>query len=273
MVDRYQKHTPACVTKQMKLIQGSYNQNTQLIECKLDPSKLAIIEGQRGAQAITSNKYGSSGAQTKTPLSTKHHKPINQNIYIPPARNTQANANTVAGVMDYNKQEFGIPIGTWVSAKLLRSVSSAESGMIEFETLEDIEGKRQVFPAGTVLFAQKRINEGQKRLESQTMTARLPDGDQIDGIVFMVYSLDKTAGLNGKLIRDRDGELTAATSGAALSAVGTAVVGGSNSATAAAANSFTGDMIGNERRYAPNTPRAIIKVSPQRVLLQSVSAF
>lgn len=198
-------------------------------------------------------------------------KVINPNIYIPPARNNNT-SKSISGVLVKDKSKFGIPIGTWIKGELLRPVSSAESGYIEFVLSEDIEGKYKTLPAGTIVFSNKNINEPDRRLESLSVTIRLPNDDEFPGVSMRVYSLNKTAGLEGSLIRDRVGELQSSGSNAALRTVA-AITPQVSSVAGTAINSITNDMVSNEQRYLNNAPKAIIKVQPQQVLLKVSRAF
>lgn len=191
--------------------------------------------------------------------------------YVPPARNS-GKAKTVASVLRRDPNKFGVPMGTWVKAELLRPVSSAETGLIEFTLTEDLVGRLRTMPAGTTIFSEKAINESEKRLESLSQIATLPDGTEIKNISLRAFSLDKTAGISGTLIRDREGEFSAIGSDAALSTI-SALAPAVEGAAGAAVDSVTGGMIDNEKRYAPKTPKAVIRVTPQPVLLKVARTF
>lgn len=193
------------------------------------------------------------------------------NIYVPPIRNN-SKAKTVAGVLSRDPNKFGVPIGTWVKAELLRPVSSAESGLIEFVLTEDLVGKFRTMPAGTTIFAEKAINEAEKRLESLSQIASLPDGTEIKNVSMRAFALDKTAGIAGTLIRDRDGEFSAIGGNAALSTL-SALVPAVEGPAGAAVDSVTDGVIGNEKKYAPKTPNAVIRVTPQPLLLKVARTF
>jgi hypothetical protein len=297
---RGEDQRPACVSKDMKLVPGSYDPNQEAITCKLAREKLAILDQESTAQVSSvsktddtdesgslakADKYGSDKGKGRgepanpdpappaaNPAPAKPAPPANPNIYRPPGRNASSKKG-VGAVMAFDEGHFGVPIGTWVEAKLLRRVSSAESGFIEFQTTEDIEGSHQVFPAGTVLFAKKNINTSRRRLESVTVTARLPDGTEVPGVKFRVYSMDKTAGLTGQLIRDRGGEFAAAGKDALLNAAGEVAVRAGDQVTAGVASDIKDDVVSKEKRYSSNGPDAVIEVAPQPVLLQVVQGF
>jgi len=199
-------------------------------------------------------------------------RPISSgNIYVPPSRNNNK-AKTVAGVLVRDPNKFGVAMGTWVKAELQRPVSSAESGLIEFTLTEDLVGKYRTMPAGTVIFSEKAINEAEKRLESLSQIASLPDGTEVKNISMRAFSLDKTAGISGTLVRDRDGEFSAIGADAALSTI-SALAPAVEGAAGAAVDSVAGGVIGNEKKYAPKTPNAVIRVTPQPVLLKVAKTF
>ncbi len=302
---------PACVTNTYTLVKGEWDAWRKAINCPLSQSNLAVIENDSLASQVSvedagtpnatnnslskAGKYGEDTSPTsdgsskpanmmaavtlpdtssdkkKSEKKEKETKPVDPNIYIPPPRNNSP-SNSVAGVMVRDKSKFGIPIGTWIKGELARPVSSAESGLIEFVITESIKGKYQTLPIGTVIFSNKSINEAQKRLESLSVTALLPNGDEFPGISMRAYSLDKTAGLSGTLIRDREGELKSSGSNAALSAL-SAATPSLGTPAGSAINSVTDDLISNEKRYVDRAPRAIIQVSPQPVLLKVSRGF
>lgn len=294
---------PACVTIEMELMPGAYDEMRELVHCELAPSELAIITNSNSTQQSgiqtkeplqistkyanettvplemgaphrnrgASNRHENETPQEKIPSLSTSKKPTNPNIYKPPSRNSTS-SKSLTGVIQQDKNRFGIPIGTWVEAELLRSVSSAETGLIEYMTLSDVQGRYQVFPAGTVLFAEKSINESEQRLESITLTARLPNNNEVEGVSFRVYSLNKTAGLSGRLIRDRQSELVAASKTAGLDVLSSAAINSTN-AIGTAVNSVKGNLIEIEQRYLQRANKAVIKVTPQKVLLKLTKTF
>jgi hypothetical protein len=153
----------------------------------------------------------------------------------------------------------------------MRPVSSAERGLIEFETKEAVFGKYRDLPAYTVLFAQKYVNEADEKMEAFTVNARLPNGEEIK-IEASVHSLDQTAGLHGKLIRDRAGEVMVASTKAALGAI-TELTPAGTTTPGRALNDVTETLIDNESRYVPKPPGAVIRVAEQECLLKITKTF
>lgn len=221
--------------------------------------------------ASQSSKYSSTSTAQRTGPVAKSREMVNKDIYVPPPRNSSTTSST-AGAIIFDKHNYGIKMGTWMKAELLRPASSAESGQIEFRLLAPIEGRYKSLPAGTELFANKSFNEANRRLEALTTTAITPDGDEIKGVSAYLYSLDQTAGIVGTIIRDREGETIAAGAGTLLATAADTLPGSGNIAANAAAN-FSQELLDNERQAAPQRPKAIIQVVPQVVWLKVSKSF
>jgi len=189
-----------------------------------------------------------------------------------PSSRGNSKAKTVAGVIENDKKEFGISVGTWIQARLMRPSSSAERGMIEFEITETVFGKYRDLPEETVFFAQKYVNEAEQRMESYTVLARLPDGEEIS-INATVHALDQSAGLPGSLVRDRDGEVMVAGKNAALGLLAQTTRMSGGTVAEQAVGDVTGDLIEYERDYISDQPKAIIRVSDQPCLLKITKTF
>lgn len=237
-------------------------------------------ESSSPTNTAQANKYGGSSKNTSS-LSAKGNVAGNganagkkqiakKNIYIPPARGGSVSA--AGGSIKVDKNKYGIVVGTWIEAELTRTATSAETGQIEITLLENVRGKFQSLPAGTVLFADKYFNVANRRLEARTAHGITPEGNEIPSIEAYVYSLDQTAGLSGSIVRDREGEVLSAGTNTLLRTAARTVPGTSGLA-ATAASDFTQEMLSNEENYAPETPDAVITVSPQRVLLKISKTF
>lgn len=244
---------------------------------------------------LTVNKYGnsSSGAKEKAaPTSSTSSKkptirkntnnarprepkavPRPANFYMPST--TQSASRASVSVLALNKEKpFGVKRGTWAEVKLTRSVSSSDSGSAEFYLQESLEGDYQALPAGTVFFANKQINTNTRRMEAFASLAMLPSGKEVE-VAGWIYSINKTAGLSGVLKRDREGENKAAAGNAALAGLGKAAstIGGAGSVAGTAVDSYTGEMVDNERKHTTQAPAATIRVSPQKALIQFTEPF
>lgn len=226
-------------------------------------------EGGRNTGRPAPRNNRPSGSQaTAAPVAN-----LPADFYMPGT--SQASAPAAVSVMAFSKAKpYGIQRGTWVNVRLDRTVSSSESGQAEFTLEADIAGSYQTLPSGTVFFATKQINMSTKRMEAFVNLAKLPDGKEIK-VQGWIYSSNQTAGLTGILERDREGENEVAIGNAALAGLGTAAsaVGGGGTVAGAAIDSYTGEMVGNERKYGERAPAATIRVSPQRALLQISEPF
>lgn len=223
--------------------------------------------------APSSNKPASNNRQGGGQPQAAPEKPLPEGTYIPnmAARGTPAKV----AVMAFNQDKpYGIQRGKWLNIRLSRSVSSSDSGQTEFYLENEVAGDYQTLPSGTVFFANKSINLGTKRMEAFVTLGKLPNGKEFK-VNGWVYSLNETAGLDGVLERDREGENKAAVGNAALASLGTAAssVGAGGDIAGAAINSYTGEMVGNERKYGERAPAATIRVSAQRALLLIAEPF
>lgn len=238
--------------------------NTTQSSSKKSPAKKSNKYSQnKSSERKQGSKYSSRKNQSSNSSSSYE--------YVPPPRNPNK-GSTVAGVMPQDKNLYGISIGTWAKAKLERTVSSAESGMIEFVLTESIKGRHQTLPQGTILFANKSINERELKMECITLLAKTPSGEEISGVSFRIYSLDKRAGLAGQVVRDREKEVKGSAKKAALKTA-SIVAASSGSLAGTAATSVADDMISNEGQFADSSVRAFIRVSPQPVLLKLTKTF
>jgi len=281
---------PACVTKSYKLVKGEWNNKRQIIKCELKASELALIPDLQVKQIgiPTANKYALNDSGTAPHISTRTgdeavelpngktrsaNKYNNgttvqqaqaENTYTPPPRNS-TRVNTVGGALKIEKNKYGISMGTWMKAELLRTVSSAESGQIELRLTESVSGRIKILPSETLLFAQKNFNSGSLRLEGITTTAILPNGEEIQ-MSARIYSTDKTAGLSGSITRDREGEMIAAGTNTIIKTATKTLA--ATSTTGQVASGFAGELLDNEQKNAPQTPTAIIEVVRQHVWLK-----
>lgn len=288
---------PACLTTSNSLVPGRFDEAGSVVVCELEAAKLAFIDDSiygTKDQAISrspkvrASKYSEKNSpktddvrkSKKTKTSSKAAKyatnggeikktePKNPYIYSPPSGS--ATGAVVSSLVTSENKSFGIRIGTWAEVRLLRPVSSADSGKVEFVLQADVRGEYRTLPAGTTLFGSKRVNESNKRLESAIDFAITPDGEEIKEIDAWIYSPNQTAGLPGKLIRDREGESKAAGGNAALKglAIGAGRISGAGSIGGAMVESYTDDMVRNEQKYAPRSPKAVIRVAPQSALIR-----
>ncbi len=232
------------------------NEETKTENHKADPKISNKYTNNKYNKKTQLNKYGKN---TKT---SSHAS--SQYTYTPPPRNSTS-ANSKKGTLAVERNKYGISMGTWMKAELMRAVSSAESGEIELKLTESVKGRTNTLPADTILFAVKQFNAASKRLEGLTTTAILPTGEEFT-LQAYIYATDKTAGLTGSIIRDTEGELLAAGTQTLLKTVTSALT--SSNVAGQAANDFASELINNEKKNAPQTPQAVIEVAKQYIWLK-----
>lgn len=296
---------PACLTTSSMLVPGDFNPTTGVIDCAIPAAEIAFIddelygtkqsrmndvksqserrrveddnEKQRAAEitkhnrATTDSRVTDSGAAE---ASRPKPVPVDPNIYIPPSSSEVRHAQASVFALSVERP-YGVQRGVWAEVRLERPVSSADSGSVEYTLDSDLAGRFQTLPAGTVFFGTKQININNRKLESRINLAKLPDGKEIR-VTGWIYSLNRTAGLSGRLERDREGENAAAAGNAALAGLGAAAnsVAGPGNVAGAVVDTYTGEMVSNERRYSGQTaPAATIHVAPQRAHVQFSEPF
>lgn len=193
------------------------------------------------------------------------------NFYVLPPNTSTVRADAMATLRP-DKQKFGILRGTWVKGKIERTTTNAESGALEIVLTESLDGKYQTLPVGTLLFASKSFNVSNRRLEAITTSAITLDGDEFTGINAYIYSLNKTAGLEGSIQRNVDGELASAGANAAID-VAKALLPNGGRVALDAATDISAEMLENQRKAGPVKPQAVIRVSPQEVYLKIAKSF
>lgn len=198
-------------------------------------------------------------------------------IYLPPIRSASNNrSSNTQSIETALQQEFGVRKGTWASVRINRRISSADIGEIEIELIERVAGKYRDLPSGTLLFAATAYNEGTDKMTIRVTNALLPDADDVVRLEAYAYDLQREAGLSGTVVRNRDGEVKAASSTGALTALSTAVssvpVIGSNPISAGV-SAATDQLINTEQDYLPDNPSAVIEVPKQRFFIQFSQSF
>jgi hypothetical protein len=212
-------------------------------------------------------KIESSAAAPSTSVSDPY-------VYIPPARQ---NSSTQGGIVSDAIPAllvFGIRLGTWMPANLSRDTSSAEPGTVELTIAEDIIGDRRTLPIGSVVFANKTLNNSTKRMEMTVTHGITPAGHEfkLRGIVFDPL---KVSGLTGIYTVDEKAiakhglqKGTVAGIGAAAQSMG--AINPFIAAGGAATQSVLSDTGG---AVAYNAPTAVIYVSPQSLIIRVEERF
>ena len=271
---------PACLSVSGMLIAGRYEPNSQSVQCDIPEAEIEYIDsdlykpGSGVAQPETLQPFQGSSAPTLSKYSNRRYAdraspeavtasrnqsgsgesaspaaaPSNPYMYFVPTGSSGKKAEVSTFALAVEKP-FGVKRGTWAEVSLSRPVSSADSGSVEYQLSDPVVGDFKTLPAGTVLFASKRINESTERLESQVYLAQMPSGEEVK-LSGWVYGTNKVAGLPGSLIRDREGENVAASGNAALAGIRAAAnaAGGGAGVAGVVADSYASDMIANEQR-------------------------
>jgi len=195
-------------------------------------------------------------------------------IYVPPARpNAGASTAIFSDSVAVDHLRYGVSIGTWVDAELLRDVNNAESGLVTILVVSPVTGTRRTLPVGTQFFAGKEFNSGTRRLELLISQGVTPDGNEFE-LSAQVYDLHKSAGLSG-IVKKREfvkggvqRGLVAAGRAAVAAAAGTSPVSAGLDAAAGTVLD-EGDSRANDRLKEGN----VIYVSRQRVRVFILKTF
>lgn len=229
-----------------------------------------VILKKKQTKQLAVNSKGD--AATPTAPATQETATSNQNIYIAPAR--QNSTNQMVSDAIPATLVFGIRLGTWMPANLNRDTSSAEPGSVELSISEDVIGDKRTLPAGTVLFANKRLNSATKRMEMVVTHGITPSGQEfkLRGIIFDPL---KVSGLSGIYQVDEKAVAKRGVQKGVVAAVGAAAqsLGGLNPlaiAGGAATQSVLSDA-GGAVEY--NAPTAVIYVSPQPLIIRVEERF
>jgi hypothetical protein len=302
---------PACVTSSFGLVKGVWNTVTETIDCELQQHDLAKIKGQSAFKepeikrvlpdgsinpdykkslpdikrvlpdgSIDPN-YKKSLPDIKPNANEKKSLPtgeqsnvvvVDPNLYVPPIYSGN-NVRSIGAVLDDDQPDvYGINIGTWTKCQLKRSVSSSDTGFMDVVLMEEVVGKYKTIPKNSILFANKRINEANETLEATITKALTPDDIEINSINAMLFSIDKTAGLKGELIRHRTEEVQSTLGKSILTGVGGAIPSSTGIVTGTLAD-FSGKMLETEQSNLTQAPDASVRVDPQNCLLQITKSF
>ena len=257
-----------------------YNVNEPLEEneekVKSRGSKYRLSEqgnrlGKKQIDLIESKKKSNKQLDSqKKKVAVKKKKVNSVPLYMKPVVIVSSDSSSLTLDAD---DEFGIPFGQWIQARLERVVTSADNGEIEFIINEDVQGRSMVLSRETIVFADKGYNPLTKRMDLLVTRAISPEDNKI---VFraVIYDAKKVSGLAGILERDRQGEAKAAVGKSALQ-IARSVVSGVTADTLVgdASESVANDLLQNEGRYLNGAPDALIRVYPQLVYLRIVESF
>lgn len=240
------------------------------------------VSAERSAAARPQvTKYGTQAHHAGVPVTAPvtqaprpRPTPSDPDIYIPPPRLDTA-STTQSQVFAQNTRTFGITLGTWFQASIQRRITNADNGQVEVTLDEDVPGRTQTLPAGTVLFGQKSFNPVSQRLDISLTNGITPEGHEF-AVVATVYDRTKVSGLAGSVQRQRDAEMTSAAAKGALTTAQALLSTTLDTAAAGAIADGVGqvgdELLDNERRFI-REPAVLIQVSPQPVLVRVNQTF
>jgi hypothetical protein len=226
----------------------------------------------------TSSKYG-TGAKTATkkPAAKKQDAttaPGVGEVYTPPPRSSAVSGEQ-AIVTDavHSTVAFGIRLGSWLNASLDRNTTSGESGSVELTLTGDAIGDRRTLPAGTVLFADKNLNNTTKRMEMVVTHGITPTGLEFE-MHGLVFDPQKTPGLAGVYVLDKKESVSRGAQKGAIAAVG-AAAGMAGPGVAGAATNAAAQSVLNDAGTVTdnNAAQAVIYVSPQALIIRVEKQF
>jgi hypothetical protein len=242
---------------------------------------LLPVDPQKSGNSQTSSKYDTGAkAAAKKHAAKKHDAAAASgiedvsNLYTPPPRSSAVSGGQ-AIVTDAVRSTvaFGIRLGSWLNASLDRNTTSGESGSVELTLTGDAIGDRRTLPAGTVLFADKNLNNTTMRMEMVVTHGITPTGLEFE-MHGLVFDPQKTPGLAGVYVLDKKESVSRGAQKGAIAAVGAAVgmagPGVAGVATNAAAQSVLNDA---STVTDNNAAQAVIYVSPQALIIRVEKQF
>lgn len=191
--------------KRLKASQIDPNNLSSLFEDTGSKAKENVLVKSGGVLKKTDKKRQKTNISDKNSDSTriekkqrvkKEESESNQNLYIPPPRQNAGKSRIKTDAVVISQKKYGIRMGTWISASLLRSTSNSDPGLIEVVLTEDVVGDVKTLEKGTILFADKFYNYGTSRLDMHAIKAITPSGYEMD-VSGLVYDTQRTAGLLG----------------------------------------------------------------------------
>ena len=229
----------------------------------------------------TSSKYD-TGAKTaaKKPAAKKHDAAAasgvgeGSNLYTPPPRSSAGSGEQAIVTDAVNSTvAFGIRLGSWLNASLDRNTTSGESGSVELTLTGDAIGDRRTLPAGTVLFADKNLNNTTKRMEMVVTHGITPTGLEFE-MHGLVFDPQKTPGLAGVYVLDKKESVSRGAQKGAIAAVG-AAVGMAGPGVAGVATNAAAQSVLNDAGTVTdnNAAQAVIYVSPQALIIRVEKQF
>jgi len=170
---------------------------------------------------------------------------------------------------------YGIRIGTWMQGSINRNVSSAEPGLVEITLTADVVGDKRTLKAGTILFAQKQLNNATKRLDMVIQKGITPNGHEFKATGF-IFDTSQVSGLPGIISGDNTQSIKRGLNKGVLAAAGAATRMLSNtSIVGSAAGAASGSLTQDRDNLVEQTTeqQLTVYVSPQPVLIRVDQTF
>jgi hypothetical protein len=226
----------------------------------------------------TSSKYDTGAKTAARKTAAKKHDPAAASgvgeVYTPPPRSSAVSGEQ-AIVTDavHSNVAFGIRLGSWLNASLDRNTTSGESGSVELTLTGDAIGDRRTLPAGTVLFADKNLNNTTKRMEMVVTHGITPTGLEFE-MHGLVFDPQKTPGLAGVYVLDKKESVSRGAQKGAIAAVGAAVGMASPGVAGVATNAAAQSVLNDAGTVTDNNAaQAVIYVSPQALIIRVEKQF
>jgi|GEM_PF-6505511 len=196
------------------------------------------------------------------------------NLYTPPPRSSAVSGGqAIVADAVHSTVAFGVRLGTWLNASLGRNTTSGDSGSVELTLTSDAIGDRRTLPAGTVLFADKALNNITKRMEMVVTHGITPTGLEFE-MRGMVFDPQKMPGLAGIYVLDKKEVVARGATKGAIAAVGAAVGTLGGGAAGAATHAATQSVLNDANQVTEgNAVQAVIYVSPQALIIRVEKQF
>lgn len=242
---------------------------------------LLPVDPQKSGDSQKSSKYDTSAKSAAKKHAAKKRDAAAasgvedvSNLYTPPPRSSAVSGGQ-AIVTDavQSTVAFGIRLGSWLNASLDRNTTSGEAGSVELTLTGDAIGDRRTLPAGTLLFADKSLNNTTKRMEMVVTHGITPTGLEfvMHGLVF---DPQKTPGLAGIYVLDKKESVSRGVQRGAIAAVGAAVGMAGPGVAGAATNAATQSVLNDASTVTDNNAaQAVIYVSPQALIIRVEKQF
>lgn len=127
-------------------------------------------------------------------------------IYIPPSLRSGSGSGSIRNGAQTSFPKdgaitFDIKRGSEIKVTLAKSASSIQHGYVKLRVLTSVEGRKQILPAGSILFARTKAVKGSNRLFAQINSGITPDGLEFN-MQGSVVAMDGQPGFAGIIQND-----------------------------------------------------------------------